>query len=76
MGMEVFDPASEKAIEEAAKFGSKAIDAGSGLAILTECSAGCPTISAASSVTGLSTSGFAVRQNFGRRPKSIYTGSV
>src|SRR5260370_3633702 len=32
MGMEVFDPASAKAIEEAAKTGSKVIDAGTGLA--------------------------------------------
>jgi hypothetical protein len=31
MTNEVFDPASAKAIEEAAKFGSKAIDAGTGL---------------------------------------------
>ena len=32
MGMEVFDLASAKAIEEVAKFGSKATDAGTGLA--------------------------------------------
>jgi len=32
MTNEVFDPASAKAIEEASKFGSKAIDAGTGLA--------------------------------------------
>jgi hypothetical protein len=32
MTNEVFAPASAKAIEEAAKFGSKAIDAGTGLA--------------------------------------------